>query len=379
MRRGRPLLAPLVVDDDRSEHVEPTNDQSPTTHDVVDVPSRSSTSMGVNGDRGVTHIIDPFGGENVHKLIHKHITHEPILQHAVQAYHNIVRHTDVAAHIKYVSNLMRVMRPMVTHLNRRFVSNSDMNTRMYNTYIYMDSAKNIVKIYNYSYSDYSQYSIIKEIAFQKYATTLSAKCQFESPQVLEYGNFIISPSNNSLFPKMAHNSIFFIKMSRLVHNTLQQTLRMNKHMLDDAHTCNSIANRISSIVECMQRNNLYHNDLNPGNVFLDSTRTDNIGIIDYGQASDRQIQLDETDTYTCERLKAILNKEHRAVTIIPQSRAPDASAALSQAPSEKDARIIPPNTLKSGQPDATAHISSEHRERTAPNFGPAHELYGMVR
>ena len=127
--------------------------------------------------------------EPVNKLIKKNLIFPPILNESNQIYNNITQNHMIPEKVNYIKELI-IGTPIAVHKNRRFLSNNS-TKRMYDVFIFLDG-DNIVKVYNYLFTPYSQYSIIKEIAFQKYARTISSECNFDTPVVLDYGNFEIS-------------------------------------------------------------------------------------------------------------------------------------------------------------------------------------------
>jgi predicted Ser/Thr protein kinase len=161
----------------------------------------------------------------------------------------------------------------------------------------------LVKIYNYDKSNsVVQKSILKEISFQIYSSNINSICEFETPKIYEYGRFPLT--STQINPEMyRYNTIIFIRMAFIPYLPLDKAVK-NIDLTSEA-ACETLANKIRSVEECMQQNGLHHNDLHKQNVFYDA-QTGKIGIIDYGEASEGPVNFDES-RYNCAYLRKVKN------------------------------------------------------------------------
>lgn len=211
--------------------------------------------------------------------------------------------------VDFVQNniIARNLTPMVVHARRQFDTGE--NTRShYKSYIY-DVNNMIIKIINYNCSPLSDYVIIKEIAAQKYAKTLSVpdKCNFETPNVFEIGRFSTSKLPESSQDIFEYNCIFFIIMNKLNYIRLKDYLQSSNFDYDE--DCNQLSEEINQVIKCLEDNNLYHNDLHNENILVNTTKsktTHVVGILDYGNASEKPFKIKQP-IYNCEMLTNIKN------------------------------------------------------------------------
>jgi hypothetical protein len=147
-----------------------------------------------------------------------------------------------------------------------------------------NSKSKIIKIYNYSSEDEKTESrIINEIKYQNHAFDISTYCNFKVPEILEYNKINIDETE---FIKFQYNTIFYIIMEYIEFPTLKKFLFENK----DIEQCKTIEEKLNKVIECMEINNLYHNDLHKNNILIDNTNDKlDIYIIDYGEASEENI------------------------------------------------------------------------------------------
>jgi tRNA A-37 threonylcarbamoyl transferase component Bud32 len=133
----------------------------------------------------------------------------------------------------------------------------------------------LYKIYNYNGNTIVEETIVREIAFQKFAESLNDHCKFQTPKILDYGKI----NNVITNTKLDFDYIMFIEMEFLNYKPLTKAMNHS--------SCHSISNKINNIEKCMEQNKLYHNDLHQENIFFDEP-TGTIGIIDYGEASSHE-------------------------------------------------------------------------------------------
>ena len=140
----------------------------------------------------------------------------------------------------------------------------------------------ILKLYNFDCSEIIEAKIVLEIVFQKYAKELNESCGFFSPQVIRYGkvNLTRKQMDEMGFDRKC---LFYIVMENMQGVSIKELL-LNPLF---ANYCKMIKRKIKDIVACLIRHNLFHNDLNGGNIFVlnpDDLANAEIGIIDFGEA-----------------------------------------------------------------------------------------------
>jgi serine/threonine protein kinase len=166
----------------------------------------------------------------------------------------------------------------------------------------------IYKIILYDCSNIPTSILITELAMQQYSRIISTECKFKSPELLEYGKYILTKdevnqlrNKGGLFrgetSENLFTCLFYFKMEKINFDTLHKTLGNDKFNNEDERR--QLSGKINNIIDCMETNQLYHNDLNTNNILVD-TSTNDIAIIDYGQASSDMRQLDAE--FTSEKL-----------------------------------------------------------------------------
>jgi len=80
--------------------------------------------------------------------------------------------------------------------------------------------------------------------------------------------------------------LFYIVMENMQGVSIKELLNKKEHPLFANH-CKIIKRKIRNIIACLIRHQLFHNDLNGGNIFVlnpDDLENAEIGIIDFGEA-----------------------------------------------------------------------------------------------
>jgi hypothetical protein len=134
--------------------------------------------------------------------------------------------------------------------------------------------------------------ILQEIFYHKQFYEVHEYCKFEMPELISYG-YVTDSGDDS-------NYIFYIKMS-----LIEATSLTNKY-IDESNEyanmkCTDVKGRLTVIAECLKEKGLYHNDLHSDNVMID--KLGNIVLIDFGEASDKETQIEFISPSFCDTLK----------------------------------------------------------------------------
>ncbi len=193
-------------------------------------------------------------------------------------------------------NILNTYKLIATNDIKNFDINEPNNPK-YKTYVYANQQQ-IAKIINYQCGSLAEYMIIKELAFQQYASELTRICDFETPLILDYGIAKASPK------KYRFDCIIFIIMDKMLYDNLLHAV--DKIDLNDERKCNNVANKLNEVNKCLEDNGLYHNDYHSNNVMLNvnSDGTFKVGLIDYGEASNDYTSFKDWE-YTCNKLRDI--------------------------------------------------------------------------
>lgn len=163
-------------------------------------------------------------------------------------------------------------------------------------YVYRHNNQ-IIKIANCDCDQYiAEFDIVREIAMQKYASTLQTKCDFKVPLIINYGKVVL---DNYL--GLNYECLYYFTMENITAKTLRNYLAT----IDFDTTCTPLVKKINDIYNCLVGNNLYHNDYHIENIMVDTK--DNINVIDYGLATDKPVLIEDF-SYDCSRLKKITKK-----------------------------------------------------------------------
>jgi serine/threonine protein kinase len=141
------------------------------------------------------------------------------------------------------------------------------------------------KTFTFTCGNIVELDIMKEIILQKYATTLQVKCDFDVPEISQYGKYTDNDT-----------CIIYFTMTEMPYASIKNN---KDFFLDNKETCRQLSNKINEITRCLSNNNLIHNDLNNGNIFYDID-SKKVGIIDYGKASNNNETISSRDNeFTC--------------------------------------------------------------------------------
>lgn len=123
--------------------------------------------------------------------------------------------------------------------------------------------------------------------YQTKAHTLNTQCNFYSPNVFEYGQFI-------------HTDITAYKY--IIHYIIMEYIPNPKI---DIITCKKIKPKVEAVDNCLRANGIFHNDLAARNVFYNE---DKPSIIDFGQALN-QIHTEAVD-FNCDPINQIFRLQN---------------------------------------------------------------------
>lgn len=148
-------------------------------------------------------------------------------------------------------------------------------------YFFENKAENtFTKTFVYNIYDDPQAVLIKilsEVYYHKKANNLQGTCKFKAPKLIAYG-YVEDLGNKNV--DLTNSYMFYIKMERI------DELQVSKLTGDDAYAkCNAARTKLVAINECLENNNLHHNDLHADNVMLN--KQGEIVIIDFGEATDK--------------------------------------------------------------------------------------------
>jgi tRNA A-37 threonylcarbamoyl transferase component Bud32 len=256
----------------------------------------------------------PVESRTTDEILRQKIGPSAILDHALSIAHEVNESKNDAENVEYITNVVKNNIPIVVHARRKF-DTGEKSTPSYKSYVYSVNNE-IVKVLNYNCNPLSDYVIIKEIAAQKYAETLSSldKCDFETPSTTKIGRVIVPKELRS---KYEFNCLFFITMTKITYKKLidvVQHLNLNED-------CNIIADEINRVVSCLEENNLYHNDLHGENILLKKENGNyRVGLIDYGNATEEQAIIESL--YDCDKLMQMKRNVGSPSTITEYPKTP---------------------------------------------------------
>jgi hypothetical protein len=190
------------------------------------------------------------------------------------------------------------------HQQRSFeIDTSDYNVRVPQYIAYTCITPDyVLKLINCEDNIFSTFMVLKEIAFQIYASKLSSICSVDIPQIEKYGRVI----NDIDRDKFRFSTLWYIQMSRIQYANLQSQIGSE----DIISNCDEIARRINDVIDCLGNNGIYHNDHHPENIFLD--KDGKIGLIDYGISETYNSKIYEDKwRYNCDKLSRRKGGNHK--------------------------------------------------------------------
>ena len=182
----------------------------------------------------------------------------------------------------------------------------DLNKRknpLYISHIYAND-NYVMKIFDYQCGTEQDFIIIKEMAFQMYASTLMKICNFKTPIIQKYGKFSVNIDESKTFgPNLEYDCVFYILMDKLKYITLHEKLQK----LDiDSDNCEILSSKLNNLNKCLIDNGIYHNDYHIQNIMVSNNKSNDIskldlGILDYGKSSNIQTEINEIE-HNCDNL-----------------------------------------------------------------------------
>lgn len=248
------------------------------------------------------------------EILRQKIGPSAILDHALSIAHEVNNDANTNEKVDYITSIVKNNKPIVVHARRNF-DTGEISTPSYKSFVY-DVNNEIIKVLNYDCNPLSDYVIIKEIAAQKYAESLSSldKCDFETPSTTQIGRISVP---EELKEKYDFNCLFFIKMSKVSYKNLLNSLEY----LNLNEDCNIIADEINRVVSCLEENKLYHNDLHGENILLkEENGKYRVGLIDYGNATEKQVVFD--NPYNCDKLTQMKGRMSSPSTVAEYPKTP---------------------------------------------------------
>ena len=142
------------------------------------------------------------------------------------------------------------------------------------------------KIFIYSKDSYLEptnilIKILSEVYYHNEFSKLQDLCKFKIPELISYG--FIEHNNDTSVNIHDNMYMFYITMK---DNDAIPVTKLNE-LYNDGEAldkCMAIEQEVDRIDRCLEKHNLYHNDLHSDNVMVD--KNGKITIIDFGEASD---------------------------------------------------------------------------------------------
>ena len=243
----------------------------------------------------------------IEDIIDEKITEGPVKSIAKTMSRKIKKDETSENNLNYLDYLLKIktLKPIAFHKGRVFDAGMPKNPK-YDTYVYDIDNTQILKIINCNCGAMESYMIIKELAYQTYAKNLSNTCNFETPNILDYGRIKLSENmrKNKLYHDFLDNytydCIWIILMNKMTYKTLAEGV--SKIDVNNREICNNVSNKINTVRRCMEDNGLFHNDFHEENVLIDTENGNKIGIIDFGLADTEQSDFTKNWEYTCNKL-----------------------------------------------------------------------------
>ena len=197
--------------------------------------------------------------------------------------------------MSFILDVLQKGKQISARRGRGFVS-SQSSPILGDLYVYRHNNQ-IIKIANCDCDQYiAEFDIVREIAMQQYASTLQTKCDFKVPLIINYGKVVLDN-----YPGLNYKCLYYFTMENITAKTLREYLAT----IDFDNTCTPLVKKINDIYNCLVGKDLYHNDYHIENIMVDTK--DNINVIDYGLATDKQVSI-ENPPYDCNKLKKIIKK-----------------------------------------------------------------------
>ena len=123
--------------------------------------------------------------------------------------------------------------------------------------------------------------ILSEVYYHIEFSKLQSSCNFRVPKLIEYG--FIKHNNDENIKIVDDDFIFYIKMEDVDAIPVTKLNELYNDTSVVLSKCIDIETEVNRINTCLQKNNLYHNDLHSDNVMID--KNGELIIIDFGESS----------------------------------------------------------------------------------------------
>ena len=123
--------------------------------------------------------------------------------------------------------------------------------------------------------------ILSEVYYHIEFSKLQSSCNFRVPKLIEYG--FIKHNNDENIKIVDDDFIFYIKMEDVDAKPVTKLNELYNDTSVVLSKCIDIETEVNRINTCLQKNNLYHNDLHTDNVMID--KNGELIIIDFGESS----------------------------------------------------------------------------------------------
>jgi hypothetical protein len=230
-------------------------------------------------------------------LLQSKIDNKDILDLAITIYNRLEKNQEISTDIFNSaigsSNSLNIEKEEIekyvyNNTDRDFINEKFREIIMGNQLFYRIYKKNNKFIKLYRYNDFMNYvNLILEITFQIYSYNILKLCstdiELTTSKILKCYKINTTEINEY---KNMHRNIFYIEMDMVEDGILLQDIKNNIKN----NKCTSFVRLIHYLDDCLKTHGIYHNDLNPGNIFLSTNANGNIvkiTIIDFGQSLDK--------------------------------------------------------------------------------------------
>lgn len=227
---------------------------------------------------------------SLENLLHENILNEDILLIALSIAEQIEMFNDFSNRKNYkaLNNLLKNVKSKKVITNELKIHTKKIDNDYIKTFVYkytINGVTKIIKLYNYnSFRNKTiDFRIVNEIACQEYSFKKSTECNFYVPRIFEYRKIYINVDENNKNNTFKYDTIFYIIMEYVDLPTLNNFFHDNK----DKSICENIVNKLNNIIQCMEKNSLYHNDLHINNILINYVNIDEyeLYVIDYGEST----------------------------------------------------------------------------------------------
>ena len=256
-------------------------------------------------------------------LIQENILNEDILLIALSVAEQIEMFNDFSNRKNYraLNNLLKNVKSKKVTTNELKIHTKKIDNDYIKTFVYkytINGVTKIIKLYNYNSSQNKtiDFRIVNEIACQEYSFKKSTECNFNVPRIFEYRKIYINVDENNKNNTFIYDTIFYIIMEYVDLPTLNNFFYDNK----DKNICKNIVNKLNNIIKCMERNNIYHNDLHLNNILINYINIDDysIYIIDYGESTNTDPSIFTSQLKNNSLCSSIKNNRFENIMIIPK-------------------------------------------------------------